>query len=130
MNRPVSLARSVALVLALTILMAACGSDGGGSDETVEPITVTDGDTVTIVSKGVAFDVAEIEAGVGDSITFVHDHQDGNLPHNIRINELDVQTDVVTGPTTQTLDVTFDEAGSYTFVCIVHPQMTGTIFVE
>ena len=37
--------------------------------------------------------------------------------------------DIVTGPTTVTYDVPALPAGTYTFTCTVHPNMTGTLTV-
>jgi plastocyanin len=37
---------------------------------------------------------------------------------------------VITGPAQITYEVPALEAGTYTFICSVHPNMTGTVTVE
>ena len=58
------------------------------------------------------------------------------LPHNVAIHagsasgEQVFMGEIVTGPTEVTYDVPALPAGPYTFVCSVHPNMTGTLNAE
>jgi plastocyanin len=86
--------------------------------------------TLELVAKGIAFDKTTLTAPAG-SVSFRFDNQDQGVPHNLHVsgNGVDEKTDIQGGPTTQalTLEVT---AGSYTYVCDVHPQqMKGQLTV-
>jgi len=61
----------------------------------------------------------------------------GSAIHNFHIKGLkgadgnDVQTALIGGGQTATVTFTPDKAGTYTFVCDVHPvEMTGTLTVK
>ena len=60
-------------------------------------------------------------------------NKDAGTPHNIEIKDasgnIAFKGDIITGPTTTTYDVPALKAGSYTFSCTVHPNMTGTLTV-
>lgn len=85
---------------------------------------------LTITADNIAFDIGRIEATTGQELTITFDNRDDGIPHNFHVDDerLDVETDITPGPDTQTLDVTVEEPGTYTFICDVHPtQMTGEI---
>ena len=124
--------RSLALaVLLLTLLAAACGDDDDRALQGPDP--VGRGAALTVVGKDLAFDRTELTAAAGETLTFTFDNQDDGVPHNfhVRDNGVDEKTEITEGPASQTLRVTFDEAGEYQYFCDVHPaQMKGTITVE
>ena len=102
----------VALVLPLAL--AACGDDDSGSATPPEPghvnvidnefvpdeITVAAGDTVTWDFKGAA-----VHNVIGDGFRS-ENKKSGSFEH------------------------TFEEAGSFDYVCTLHPGMEGTVVVE
>ena len=53
------------------------------------------------------------------------------VPHNVEIKDASGTTvfmgDLITGPAEATYAVDPLPAGTYTFVCTVHPNMTGTL---
>ena len=58
-------------------------------------------------------------------------NQDQGTPHNVEIKDSTgaskFRGEIITGPAEATYDVPALTAGSYTFVCSVHPNMTGTL---
>ena len=89
----------------------------------------------TVVAQGLAFDTDQIElpADVPSSITL--DNQDAGTDHNIAIYPDDTlgeplfEGELITGPATEAYPVPPLEAGSYYFLCDVHPSMNGTVKV-
>ena len=119
---------SVLLVVAVALAaLAGCGDDDGGSAGSGECRRGEDG-RVTIVAKGIAWDTDCLEAPAGEPLTIVVDNQDRGVPHNIHLTDAtdEPETELEDGPVVQELDVTLD-AGSYEFVCDVHPNMVGTL---
>ncbi len=124
----------------------ACWKDafggGGGSATpapsgapTTAPSEAPGGETVTlkITASGIAFDTdtLEVPAGVPFKIEFANN--DAGIPHNVAIHEGSptgpaVWTgEIFNGVETRTYDVPALPAGTYGFVCTVHPNMTGTL---
>jgi plastocyanin len=107
-------------MLALVVLLAGCGSSGGGSGkaEVLPP-----GDSVEM--KSLHFKPDHIQVPVGQKITW---HNDESVPH-------DVQADSGASFSSKTFskDGTFswtpDKAGTVTYECTLHPGMDGTIDV-
>lgn len=127
-----------AVVAALALTAAACGDDdepvaqsGTTAPATAEP---SDGGGVTLIAENTTFDTTTLEATVEETLTITYDNRDDGVPHNLHVEGTaggDAKTDIEEGPTTQTLDVTFDEAGEFDYVCDVHPdQMRGTVTVS
>ncbi len=90
--------------------------------------------SATIVGKNIAFDVDALTVPAGQEVTFTFDNQDAAVPHNLHVQagaEGDFKTDIIAGPVLQTLTFEISAAGSYSFVCDVHPDlMSGTLVVE
>ncbi|MBA2374361.1 MAG: cytochrome c oxidase subunit II [Chloroflexi bacterium] len=93
------------------------------------------GPAIQIAAKDVAFSTATLTAAAGQPLTIEFDNQDAQ-PHNVAIHR-DSPTgaevykgEIFTGPAKKTYEVPPLEAGTYGFVCTVHPTMTGTLTVE
>jgi plastocyanin/mono/diheme cytochrome c family protein len=78
-----------------------------------------------------------LEAKANTAFTLVFDNQDGTAPHNVVISDANNaavamgDTAFFTGPEKRTYAVPALKAGSYTFVCQVHPStMKGTLEVK
>ncbi len=88
---------------------------------------------IKIVAQNIAFDLTEIEVPAGQPFQIEFVNNDAGIPHNVAIAEgsptgkVVFQGDIVTGVTTVTYDVPALPAGTYGFVCQVHPNMTGTL---
>jgi plastocyanin len=149
--------RLLAIVLLGASVLAACGGDSQrrGADRAT-PTTATTSkatstsaggtattmgddmggmkDKYTITAKNVAFtpDTVTIAAGHEVEIEFVN--KDAAVPHNLHfMTPKEVKTDVETGKADgveATAHLKVDQAGSYDFVCDVHPTMKGKLVVK
>ena len=122
----------LALLLALVLAVAACGGDdeeaepanggGGGGGQTIELAADPGG--------ALSYDKSSLEASAGE-VTIVLTN-DSSVQHDVRIEELDVGTDIITEGTDSV--TTTLEPGTDTFFCSVpgHREagMEGTLTVE
>jgi plastocyanin len=91
--------------------------------------------TVQVAALNIAFDTQEIQAPAGQPFSIEFDNQDQGIPHNIAIRDAsgaDVfKGDIITGPAKTTYQVpALTKGTAYTFLCEVHPNMTGTVTVQ
>lgn len=95
----------------------------GPSDET----------TIEITALNIAFDKSELEAPADEPFQIVFANNDAGIPHNVEIKDAAGTTvfkgEIFNGVETRTYDVPALAAGSYTFICTVHPNMAGTLTV-
>jgi plastocyanin len=118
------------LLLATTLsTLAACGDDGSASTTSGACKTATDGE-VTLVADDIRWDTDCLEAPAGD-LRIIVDNQDDGVNHNVHLPDApgSPASELELGPSRQELDVTLD-AGSYEFICDIHPNMLGTLTVE
>ena len=119
---------------------SASGGSGGSSEPggsapagSGEPGSSLPAGDATVVAEGVKFTTAEVTAPAGD-FSLVFDNRDQGTPHDVDIIAEDgskaFDGDVFPGPETRVYEVTGVEAGTYQFMCSVHPNMTGTITVQ
>ena len=113
--------------LALALGAAGCGGDdedtGGASGSGTT--TAAAQDEITIRMKDFAFDPRQVDAKVGQTITWVNED---DAPHNaVQQNGGDLKTETFEKDGSDSYTV--DEAGTIEYICTVHPQMTGTITV-
>ncbi len=91
------------------------------------------GTAVQVSAQNIAFDPTELSApaDVAFQIEFANNEA---LPHNVEIKDAAgasvFQGEVFSGPATRTYDVPPLAAGSYQFVCTVHPNMVGTLTAQ
>ena len=93
------------------------------------------GATITETAKGVAFQQTALSAPPDKPFDIMFDNQDAGTPHNIVIKDSGGQTvfdggKPFNGVAQMTYHVPALKAGSYPFVCVVHPNMTGTLTVQ
>jgi mono/diheme cytochrome c family protein/plastocyanin len=89
------------------------------------------GTTVSIVASGIAFTTTAVTAPADTPFVIVFENQDDSIPHDVAIKDA-AGAEVFKGETFPGVDVRdYDvppiAAGSYSFVCTVHPTMTGTL---
>ena len=94
--------------------------------------------TVAIVAEGVKYLAASVEAPADVPFAMTFENRDAGIPHNVAIHvggpgcvgaEL-WKGAIFPGIATQTYNVPALAAGSYVFVCTVHPNMIGTLTVR
>lgn len=100
--------------LPLVAVLAACGGDDDDA-ASAEP-------GVVIVDDNV-FKPKTVEVGVGDTVTW---RFEGQSAHNVTFEDDEASDLMKDGE----YERTFDEAGSFKYVCTVHPGMTGSVKVS
>jgi plastocyanin len=107
---------------------------GGGSGSGATPAPSQPDADVHVTAQGIAFLETSITAPANKPFTIAFDNRDGGTLHNIVINDGAGTTrfdgDLITGPKAVIYDVPALTPGTYTFVCKVHPAMTGTLTVQ
>jgi plastocyanin len=103
---------------------SAAPSDGGTGGATV---------TLKLTAAGIAYDTDTLEVPANTPFQIVFTNNDAGIPHNVAIHK-DSPTgplvwagDIFNGVETRTYEVPALPAGTYGFVCTVHPNMTGTL---
>ena len=96
------------------------------------------GGSYTIVAMGVKFDLTSLEVEANKAFSLIFDNQDAGIPHNVAIHEGTAsavgkelwQGAIFPGIATQTYSVPSLAAGTYSFICTVHPNMVGDLVVK
>ena len=117
-------------MVALALVLAACGGTSA-AEPTAAPSGATAGDA-TIVAKDIKFQQPQVAVKAGAPLAVVFVNQDG-APHNIKISDA-AGKEVFKGDIVSNATVTYQvpalAAGTYTFICEVHPDMKGTITAQ
>ncbi len=108
------------------VTLAACSSGPSGST------SLEDLPPGTVVITGMQFTPAEITVHVGDTVTW--QFRDNGVPHDVTSTGPDgmAASDPVLDSGQKTrgeYSHTFTEPGRYTYMCTVHPNMTGAVTV-
>jgi cytochrome c oxidase subunit II len=92
------------------------------------------GPVVELAAQGIAFTTASLRAPAGAPFTIHFKNDDPGVPHDVAITDASgtqvFKGDIITGPAETNYSVPALKAGTYTFACTVHPNMTGTITVQ
>jgi cytochrome c oxidase subunit II len=90
--------------------------------------------TVQISAKNIAFEQQAVDAPAGAPFTIAFANNDAGTPHNIQIldgsGSSKFKGAIFPGVATQNYAVPALTAGTYKFVCDVHPNMTGQLTVK
>lgn len=92
------------------------------------------GPVLELAANSLAFDKSALEAPADTAFEISFDNQEAQ-PHNVAILSAEGSSEVlfrgalITGPEQTTYRVDAIAAGSYPFLCDVHPNMAGTITV-
>ena len=103
-------------IAAAVLAAAGCGgSDGGG-----EPVATTE----VRMAKSYKFEPKAIAVDAGDTVTWTNDD---NFTHTVQV---DGQADHEVGRG-ESVSITFDEPGTYHYVCTLHERdMDGEVVVR
>jgi plastocyanin len=113
---------AVGLLAAAGVAIAIAGLSAGGERTTARAAA-----NVTITARDFFFNPSSVTIQVGDTVTWTNEQGFHNvLLGDSRLNQPGFPADPAWNPPPQQ---TFNEPGSYTFVCEVHPGMTGTVNV-
>ncbi len=119
-------------LLALAAVLAACSGASAEAPTPAAPAGSPSGDAVTITAKDIKFNPNAVSVKAGSAFDIVFDNQDG-APHNISISDAS-GGNVFKGEIVSAQKVTYSvpalAAGTYAFICEVHPEMKGTITAQ
>lgn len=91
------------------------------------------GVTIHIAAQNIKFDTDHLAAPAGQAWVLEFANKDAGVPHNVEILDASgarvFKGDIISGPATVQYHVPPLAAGTYTFLCDVHPFMTGTLAV-
>ena len=94
------------------------------------------GTVLQLAAANIAYDQTDLAAPAGVPFQIAFTNNDAGIPHNVSIHQGSptgtevFKGTIFTGVATQTYDVPALPAGTYSFVCSVHPNMTGTLTVK
>ena len=118
--------------IVLAAALAACSGTSAAADGGAVPAGGPSGPTVTVVARDLKFTTPAVSAKAGSPFTIAFDNEDG-APHNIAISDASgakvFTGDIVAGKQVE-YHVGALPAGTYGFLCEVHPDMKGTLTVK
>ena len=89
------------------------------------------GPVVELAATAIQFDQGQLTVPADTAFQLAFTNNDADIPHNIEIKDVtgafQFQGDIFNGVATTTYAVPGLPAGEYTFLCVVHPNMVGTI---
>jgi hypothetical protein len=90
--------------------------------------------TIVLTAKDIAFDTDSISGPKDLPFTLALDNQDDGVPHNVEFQDGTGASvwkgEIFNGIDTRVYDVGPLPGGTYTFLCTVHPSMTGTATLQ
>ena len=123
MSLPPHLALALLALAAATLALSGCSTDDA-DDIASTPTAITDTPDDTVVIADMAFHPAELVVAADTTVTWTWD--DGSIPHDVTFDDGPASPLQDTGTWTRT----FDRSGTYSYICSIHPQMTGTVVVR
>ena len=123
---------------ALGLVVAGCGGDdddGGGDAQTTEQGSGGGGDKESgggwgggtqVVMEGIKFNPASVTVSPGDAVTWTNED---NVGHDVTGDGFK-SGDPGALQNGDTFKHTFDKAGTFDYVCTVHPGMEGSVKVK
>lgn len=141
-----------ALGLAATLGLAGCGSSSVPTPPpataappastaplpSVEDPTPVDGvpeaPGVVVRALNIAFEPQAVTVPANVPLVLLFDNQDAGIPHDIQVADPNgnviVKSEIIAGPRQLQVPLPALAPGAYSFVCVVHPNMTGTITAQ
>jgi plastocyanin len=99
------------------------GCDDGG-DDAVDPGTLPTELTTENQIIEFAFTPPHMQVSVGDTVTWTNQDE---APHDVTADDGSFETDTLNQGDTG--EVTFEEAGTFSYFCSIHPDMLGAVTV-
>lgn len=128
--------KRLTLMLGLVALAAVLTACSGVSAAPATPAPASsgapDGDAISITAKDLEFAQTQVSVKAGAAFSVDFDNQEG-APHNIAISDpsgAPVFKGEIVSATKVTYAVPALAAGTYPFICEVHPNMKGTITAQ
>jgi plastocyanin len=117
---------------AVALPVAGCGGDdddngGSGGSTTTEQSTAptSTGGGASVTMKDIKFNPTEVKIKAGQAVTWTNDDSVG---HDVTADSFKSGSAGGIGGG-QTFQHTFKKAGTFSYVCTVHPGMKGTVVV-
>ena len=112
----------------LSMLVAACSSDGGGGPSTPEDPNPTMANVTTSGTPPPRFIPSTVTVAPGGTVTWENTSPAPNLHNVVWASQAFAQSqDLEAG---DTFEVTFPQAGRFDYQCLIHAGMTGQVVVE
>lgn len=113
------------IFIALALMVAACSGNGDDGDDTATTAAGgAIGDT-EVVMQNISFQPNDLTVAAGSEVTWTN--EDG-VTHTATSD--DTVWDSGNLSSGESFSHTFEEAGTYTYTCQIHPTMQATITVE
>jgi plastocyanin len=119
--------------LAVAVVAAGCGDDdddggggGGGGDTQEQAAPEAEGGATEVSMEDIKFDPTQVTVKAGDTVTWVNDDSVG---HDVTGDDFK-SGEPGAMQNGDTFEHTFDTAGTFDYVCSVHPGMDGSVTVE
>jgi plastocyanin/cytochrome c553 len=115
--------------------LTASPSPGASGGESAAPSGAPTATVLEIsASSSTAFDETEFSVPADVPFQIHFKNNEAGTPHNVEVKDASAATlmrgEIITGVAEATYDVAALPAGTYPFVCSVHPNMTGTITAQ
>lgn len=112
------------LLAGVALVLAACGG-------ATPPPSGTPAVTLELVAENSRWDRGELTVVAGSPFAIRLENRD-TLPHNVSVRggPAPMIGEIFTGPAERTQLFAALPAGSYTFICDVHPEMTGRLTAD
>lgn len=139
-SRRSSRPRTLASLVVIGLALAACGGNDDAADDRAAAPTATDvADATTVTMRLVAFKPDSVEIEVGTTVTWVNEDPGA---HTVTSGVVEDGASSVTAEpdgvfdsgelaTDESFEFVFDEPGTYSFFCELHPAtMRGVVTVR
>ena len=116
----------VLAALTMVLALAACGSSGDGSAAASGGEGDGSAAAAAVTIDNLAYSPADLEVAAGAEVTWTNDDE---TPHTITFDDDAVSSsdEMATG---DTFSATFDQAGTYDYICAIHPDMKAKVTVS